>query len=68
MGSEIERIDVGVQMLEFKQDTGVFQLVSAMKRCTFLEHNIIIRFVEGVHVSADLRTKDGAATTLCWIV
>ena len=22
------------EMLEFKQDTGVFQLVSAMKRCT----------------------------------
>ena len=33
-----------------------------------LEHNIIICFVEGVHVSADLRTKDEAATTLCWIV
>ena len=48
---------------EFKQDTGVFQLVSAMKRCTLIEHNIIIvlsGFVEGVQVSADLRTKDAA--------
>ena len=57
VGSEVECIDVGVQispskkMLEFKQDAGVFQLVSAMKRCTLIELNIIIViycFVEGV--------------------
>ena len=45
MGSEVECIDVGVQispskkMLEFKQDAGIFQLVSALKICTLIEHN-----------------------------
>ena len=51
------------KMFEFKQDADVFQLVSVLKRCTLIAHNIIIvlsGFVEGVQVCADLRTKDAA--------